>query len=46
MKVGVGGVSRITLFWPEEVENYTEGLDDHAEEIADKEGDRGLKLTR
>ncbi len=46
MRLGVGGVSKIILFWPEEVESYTEGLDDHAEEIADKEGERGLKHTR
>ena len=46
MKVGVGGVSKIILFWPEEVESHTEGFGNHAEEIADKEGERGLKHTR
>lgn len=44
MGLGVGGVSKITLFWPEEVESYTEGLDDHAGGITGKKGEEGLRL--
>jgi len=45
VRLGVGEVSKITLFWPEEIESFTEGFDAHAG-IADKKGEKGLKHTR
>jgi len=44
MKVGVGKVSRIILFWPEEVESHTEGFGNHAGGITGKKGEEGLRL--
>ncbi len=44
MKVGVGGVNKITLFCPEEVESHTEGFGNHAGGITGKKGEEGLRL--